>query len=162
VVSICAVQAGDVGAMSVVPGQATLVGTVRTFSPVVQALVERRITELCSAVALGFGATATVHYERMYPATVNSSAEAHFAAQVADSLVGPAQVVRDLEPSMGAEDFAFMLQAKPGAYLRLGQGAENGVGSCALHSSRYDFNDAVLPLGAALHASLAEQFMPLP
>jgi amidohydrolase len=161
VVSICAVQAGDVGAMSVVPGKATLVGTVRTFNPVVQALVERRITELCSAVALGFGATAAVHYERMYPATVNSSAEAHFAAQVADSLVGPDQVVRDLEPSMGAEDFAFMLQAKPGAYLRLGQGAENGVGSCALHNSRYDFNDAVLPLGAALHASLAEQFMPL-
>ncbi len=62
---------------------------------------------------------------------------------------------------MGAEDFSFMLQAKPGAYMRLGQGEENGLGSCFLHNSRYDFNDAVLPLGAALHASLAEQGMPL-
>ena len=66
-------------------------------------------------------------------------------------------VMRDLEPSMGAEDFSFMLQVTPGAYLRIGQGAENGVGSCSLHNSRYDFNDEILPLGAALHASLVEQ-----
>ena len=66
-----------------------------------------------------------------------------------------------MDPSMGAEDFSFMLQVKPGAYLRLGQGAENGVGSCFLHNSRYDFNDEVLPLGAALHASLVEHAMPL-
>jgi metal-dependent amidase/aminoacylase/carboxypeptidase family protein len=70
-------------------------------------------------------------------------------------------VVRDLEPSMGAEDFSFMLQVKPGAYLRIGQGVEGGVGSCFLHNSRYDFNDEILPLGAALHASLVEQAMPL-
>ncbi len=68
---------------------------------------------------------------------------------------------RDLEPSMGSEDFSFMLQAKPGAYLRLGQGLENGAASCFLHNSRYDFNDEVLPLGSALHASLVEQAMPL-
>ena len=84
-----------------------------------------------------------------------------FAADVAQSLVGEGHVVRDMEPSMGAEDFSFMLQLKPGAYLRLGQGAENGVGSCFLHNSRYDFNDEVLPLGAALHAGLIEQGMPL-
>jgi hippurate hydrolase len=161
VVSICAVQAGDLGAMSVVPGKATLVGTVRTFNPAVQELIARRITELCSAVALGFGATASVQYERLYPPTINSPAEALFMAQVAEGLVGPGQVVRDLDPSMGSEDFSFMLQAKPGAYMRIGQGVDNGVGSCALHNSRYDFNDAILPLGAAMHASLAEQFMPL-
>jgi hippurate hydrolase len=161
VISICAVRAGDPAAMSVVPGSATLVGTVRSFSPVVQALVERRLSELCEAVAIGFGATAQVTYERSYPATINSPAEARFAGDVAQSLVGHEQVVRDLEPSMGAEDFSFMLQAKPGAYMRLGQGEENGLGSCFLHNSRYDFNDAVLPLGAALHASLAEQGMPL-
>ncbi len=160
VISVCAMRAGELGAMSVIPDTATLVGTVRTFSPAVQTLVERRLTELCSAVAIGFGATATVHFERMYPATINSAKEAHFAADVATSLLGREHVVRDLEPSMGAEDFSFMLQVKPGAYLRIGQGEENGAGSCFLHNSRYDFNDDILPLGAALHASLAEQAMP--
>ncbi len=161
VISLCAMRAGDPGGFSVVPDVATLVGTVRTFSPAVQDMVERRLTELCGAVAMGFGATATVRYDRMYPATVNSAAEAEIAADVAVSLVGREHVVRDLDPSMGAEDFAFMLQAKPGAYLRIGQGAENGVGSCSLHNSRYDFNDEILPLGAAVHAGLAEHLMPL-
>ena len=161
VISLCGMRAGDLGAMSVIPDNATLVGTVRTFSPVVQALVERRLSEMCQAVALGFGATATVHYERMYPATINSATEAQFAGDVAQSLVGRERVVRDLEPSMGAEDFSFMLQVRPGAYMRIGQGEENGIGSCFLHNSRYDFNDAILPLGAALHASLVEHAMPL-
>lgn len=156
VLSICAVQAGDMGAFSVLPGTATLVGTVRTFSPTVQDLMEQRIKEVCAAVALGFGASAAVRYERIYPATINTAAEARFAGDVAASLVGESRVTRNLEPSMGAEDFSFMLQHKPGAYLRLGQGGT------ALHSSRYDFNDEVLPLGAALHASLVEQAMPLP
>lgn len=158
VISLCAMQAGDLGAMSVIPGKATLVGTVRTFSLEVQDLVERRLHELCSAVALGFGATATVKYERIYPATLNSPREAMFAADVAQSLVGEEHVVRDMDPSMGAEDFSFMLQVKPGAYMRIGQGGE---GSCFLHNSRYDFNDEILPLGAALHAGLIEQSMPV-
>jgi hippurate hydrolase len=161
VISLCAMQAGDPGAMSVIPGHATLVGTVRTFTPMVQQLVERRLNELCSAIAQGFGASASVTYEHLYPATVNSAPEASFAGDVAQSLVGADNVVRNLEPSMGAEDFSFMLQSKPGAYLRLGQGADNGLGSCHLHNSHYDFNDEVLPLGAALHASLVEQGMPL-
>ena len=155
VISLCAVQAGDLGAFSVLPGTATLVGTVRAFDPAVQDMLERRINELCGAIALGFGATANVRYERIYPATINTEAEARFAGDVAESLVGAENLVRDLEPSMGAEDFSFMLQSKPGAYLRLGQG--NGT---ALHNSRYDFNDDILPLGAALHASLVEQAMP--
>ena len=161
VISVCAMRAGELGAMSVVPDSATLVGTVRTFSPLVQALVERRLHELCQAVALGFGASASVHYERMYPATINSAPEARFAGDVAQALVGREHVVRDLDPSMGAEDFSFMLQVKPGAYMRIGQGEENGVGSCYLHNSRYNFNDDILPLGAALHASLVEHAMPL-
>jgi metal-dependent amidase/aminoacylase/carboxypeptidase family protein len=109
-------------------------------------------------VAVGFGATAVLKYERMYPATINTPAEAAFAADVAAALVGPERVVRDLAPSMGAEDFAFMLQVKPGAYLRIGQGGEN---NCFLHNSRYDFNDDILPLGAALLASLVESGMPV-
>ncbi|MBL0422751.1 amidohydrolase [Ramlibacter sp. AW1] len=158
VVSLCAMQAGDLHAMSVIPNRATLVGTVRSFRPNVQDLLERRLTELCSAVALGFGATAVVNYERIYPATVNTPDQALFACEVAEAVVGPDNVLRDLEPSLGSEDFSFMLQVKPGAYLRLGQGGE---GSCMLHNNRYDFNDEILPLGAALHASLVEQALPL-
>ena len=158
VISICAMQAGDLGAMSVIPGTATLVGTVRTFSTQVQAQVEERLTQLCSAVASGFGAKATVRFERIYPATINSPTEALFAGDVAQSLVGARNVERHMEPSMGAEDFSFMLQQKPGAYLRIGQDARSGA---FLHNSRYDFNDEILPLGAALHAGLVEQGMPL-
>jgi len=158
VISVCAVQAGDLGAMSVVPGKATLVGTVRTFNAKVQAQVELRLTELCGAVATGFGATATVRFERIYPATINTPTEALFAGDVAQGLVGARNVERHMEPSMGAEDFSFMLQKKPGAYLRIGQDVRDGA---FLHNSRYDFNDEILPLGAALHASLIEQGMPL-
>ncbi len=158
VISLCHMHAGEPNAFTVIPDTAKLVGTVRTFNPAVQAVVERRLHEVCSGVAMGLGATAHVHYERIYPATINSDAEADFAARVAERLVGSDHVVANLDPSMGAEDFAFMLQVKPGAYLRLGQGGE---GSCQLHNSRYDFNDEVLPLGAALHASLIEHSLPL-
>lgn len=158
VISLCSMQAGDPGAFSVLPGKATMVGTVRTFSPEIQSLVERRLNEVCSGVALGLGASAHVRYERIYPATINTPQEARFAARVARELVGDEHVDTEMDPSMGAEDFSFMLQVKPGAYLRLGQGGE---GSCFLHNSRYDFNDEVLPLGAALHAGLIEQGMPL-
>jgi amidohydrolase len=158
VISICAVQAGDLGAMSVVPGKATLVGTVRTFSSRVQEQVEQRLTELCAAVAAGFGASASVKFERIYPATINTAPEAQFAGDVAEALVGAQNVERNMEPSMGAEDFSFMLQKKAGAYLRIGQDARGGA---FLHNSRYDFNDEILPLGAALHAGLVERGMPL-
>ena len=170
VVSLCAIQAGDLGAMSVVPGNATLVGTVRTFKPELQNLVEQRLKQLCAAVAEGFGATATVNYERIYPATINSPAEYILATRVAEQLVGSENVVRNLEPSMGSEDFSFMLQEKPGAYLRLGQGEQladgkggmvGGVGSRFLHHSCYDFNDSVLPLGSALFAGIVERSLPL-
>lgn len=170
VVSLCAVQAGDLGAMSVVPETATLVGTVRTFRPAVQELVEKRLRDLCTSVAQGFGATATLKYERIYPATINSPAEFAMAADVAESLVGAHNVVRDLEPSMGSEDFSFMLQVRRGAYFRLGQGEQipdgkggftPGTGARFLHNSCYDFNDAVLPLGSAMFAGIVERSMPL-
>ena len=161
VLSICSMQGGHPGAMSVIPGEVTLVGTVRTYSTSVQAHIEQRLTHLCQGIAQGFGATAKVHYERVYPATVNTVPEAQFAADVAARLVGEDQVVRHMTPSMGGEDFAFMLQAKPGAYMRIGQGQPALGLSHPLHNSRYDFNDAILPLGAALHASLIEAALPL-
>ncbi|MEO5658288.1 MAG: M20 aminoacylase family protein [Polaromonas sp.] len=170
VVSLCAIQSGDLGAMSVVPGNATLVGTVRTFKPELQNFVEQRLTQICTSVAEGFGATATVNYERIYPATINSPAEYTLATGVAEQLVGVENVVRNLEPSMGSEDFSFMLKEKPGAYLRLGQGEQlpdgkggliGGIGSRFLHNSCYDFNDSILPLGSALFAGIVERSLPL-
>jgi hippurate hydrolase len=159
VVSICAMSAGNPGAMSVIPAHARLVGTVRTFRPATQDMIERRLQELVPSIAAAFGATATLKYERVYPATINHDRQAAFAAEVADSLVGTENVVRNLDPSMGSEDFSFMLQAKPGAFARLGQGGlESG---CFLHNSKYDFNDAVIPLGAGYLAALAEKGMPL-
>ncbi len=159
VVSLCSIQAGHPAAMSVIPHEAKVVGTVRTFRETTQAMVEERLRALVESVAAGFGARASLVYERVYPATINSTREALFAAAVADELVGTAHVVRDLDPSMGAEDFSFMLRARPGAYFRLGQGG--AAEGCLLHSSHYDFNDAVLPVGAALFVRLAEQSMPL-
>ena len=162
VVSICAMQGGHVGAMSVIPGEVRLVGTVRTYNEAIQQSIEDRLQQLCSGIAQGFGAHAEVIFERGYPATVNTVPEAEFAADVAASLVGEDRVWRNMQPSMGGEDFSFMLQARPGAYIRIGQGAPHGPGPHPLHNSRYDFNDDILPLGAALHASLVEQALPTP
>jgi amidohydrolase len=159
VVSLCSIQAGHPAAMSVIPREATVTGTVRSFRTQTQDMIEDRLTQLAQNVAAGFGARATVHYERMYPATVNSRDEALFGAEVAEELVGPERVFRDLDPSMGAEDFSFMLAERPGAYFRIGQGgAESG---CLLHNPHYDFNDEILPLGAALFVRLAERSLPL-
>lgn len=159
VVTVASVQAGDPMAMSVIPDQAKLVGTVRTFRHSIQSMVEQRMRNLIEQVAAGFGASASLDYQKIYPATINTPAHAMFVADVATELFGAEQVVRDLQPSMGAEDFSFMLQQKPGAYFRLGQGgAERG---CHLHNPNYDFNDSVIPHGAALFAALVERAMPL-
>ena len=158
VLSLCSIQAGHPAAMSVIPREAVITGTVRSFRPQTQDMIEQRLAQLAESVAIGFGATARVHYERMYPATVNTRDEALFGAEVAEELVGAERVLRDLEPSMGAEDFSFMLEQRPGAYFRIGQGgAESG---CFLHNPRYDFNDEILPLGAALFVRLAERSLP--
>jgi hippurate hydrolase len=159
VISLCSMQAGNPGAMSVIPAHARLVGTVRTFRPKTQDMIEARLHELVGSIAAAFGARAELKYERVYPPTINHDAEARFVGDVAEALVGAANVMRNLEPSMGAEDFSFMLQAKPGAFARLGQGgADRGS---FLHSSRYDFNDSVIPLGAGFLASIAERAMPI-
>jgi hippurate hydrolase len=159
VVSLCAVQAGHPGAFSVIPREARLIGTVRTFQHSIQTLIEHRLNELVQSTAKAFGGEATLKYERVYPATINHAPQYDHAVHVAEDLVGRDHVVRQMPPSMGAEDFSFMLQAKPGCYARLGQGT--GESGCFLHNTRYDFNDAVIPLGAGFLAALAERRMPL-
>ena len=159
VVSIGALQAGNPDAMSVIPSTARLVGTVRTFRKTVQELIELRMNQMAASIAGAFGAKATVKYERLFPATINTPQHANLVADIATDLIGKENVVRDLTPSMGSEDFSVMLQHKPGAYFRLGQGgAEEG---CVLHNPRFDFNDAVIPLGSAMFCALAERGMPL-
>ncbi len=157
VVSLCSMQAGNPGAMSVIPREVDIEGTVRTFRRETQDMVEERLAGLVESVAAGFGAKATVHYERIYPATVNTPEESAFGAEVARELVGDAHFVPDLDPSMGAEDFSFMLMERPGAYFRVGQGGSDG--GCFLHNTRFDFNDNILPLGAALLSRLAERWL---
>ena len=159
VVSIGSVQAGNPAGPSVIPGDARIVGTVRTFKDSVQALVESRMRVLADSIAQAHGAKAELRYQRSYPATINTSRHANFVADVATELFGVDRVVRDLIPSMGSEDFSFMLGVKPGAYFRLGQGgAESGT---LLHNSRYDFNDEVIPVGSAMFAAIIERSMPL-
>jgi hippurate hydrolase len=159
VISLGHIHAGSPNAPSVIPGRALLVGTVRTFSDTVQKLVESRMRSVISSVAQAFGANAELKYHRSYPATINSATHANFVADVATELFGTEHVVRDLIPSMGSEDFSYMLQKRPGAYFRLGQGgAEQGR---LLHNANFDFNDAVIPTGSAMFAALAERSMPL-
>jgi hippurate hydrolase len=159
VVSICSLATSQIGAFNVIPDAVNLVGTVRTFRPQTRDLAERRVREIVTKVADAFGATATIEYTRGYPATVNSAAESAFAARVGERVLGAGNVITEFDPVMGGEDFSYMLQEKPGAYVFLGQGG--GPSSCFLHNAGYDFNDAVIPLGAGYLAALVEEALPL-
>ena len=157
VVSVTQVHAGDT--WNVIPEQIVLRGTVRSFTRDVQDLIERRILTLVEGIAGMFEMTATLRYERRYPATVNSEAETHHAARAAGAVVGEKNVDTDPIPELVGEDFAFMLQAKPGCYVWLGAGS--GGESPNIHNPRYDFNDDVLAIGASYWVTLAEQQLPL-
>lgn len=153
VVSVTQVHGGDT--WNVIPQEVVLRGTVRSFKPHVQNLIEERMRGIVAGVAATFDMTATLRYERRYPATVNSAAETHHAIAAAASVVGAVNVDIDPMPNMGSEDFAFMLQRKPGCYIWLGAG--HGPGTPGLHNPQYDFNDDALPIGASYWVALAEQ-----
>jgi hippurate hydrolase len=163
VVSLCSMQTSQLGAFNVIPDNVKLIGTVRSFRPETRVLAETRVREITQGVAAALGGSAEVTYTRGYPATVNSVREAEFAARVGDRIFGPGGVVRDPDPTMGGEDFSYMLQARPGAYVFLGQGGGAGgdAAPCFLHNSNYDFNDEVIPLGAGYLAALVEESLPL-
>ncbi len=156
VVSVTQVHAGDT--WNVIPESIVLRGTVRTFDRDVQDLIEARMRTLVAGAAAMFEMSANVRYERRYPATINSETETKRAAQAAAAIVGDANVDTDPTPEMGSEDFAFMLQEKPGCYVWLGAGS--GHNTPSIHNPHYDFNDEVLAIGASYWVRLAEQELP--
>jgi amidohydrolase len=162
VISVTMLHAGE--ATNVVPDSCELQGTVRAFREEVQELIERRMKQVAEHVCAAHEAKCEFEFHRNYPATVNSAPEAEFAREVMVSIVGPDNVSVQ-EPTMGAEDFAFMLQAKPGAYCFIANGdgshreLGHGAGPCMLHNPSYDFNDDLIPLGATYWVRLAEAWL---
>ena len=169
VISVTMIHAGE--ATNVVPDSCEIQGTVRTFTTEVLDLIERRMRELSVHSCAAFGASCEFEFERNYPPTVNSAPEAAFAREVMLDLVGPGLTLAQ-EPTMGAEDFSFMLQARPGAYLFLGNGdgehragytgGGHDAGPCTLHNPHYDFNDALIPVGASFWVELARRWLGRP
>jgi amidohydrolase len=153
VVSVTQVHGGDT--WNVIPQEAVLRGTVRTFKREVQDLIEQRMRTIVAGVAATFEMSATLRYERRYPALVNAETETRHAVAAATAIVGADNVDTDPMPEMGSEDFAFMLQAKPGCYVWLGAG--RGPETPNIHSPHYDFDDDALAIGASYWVTLAEQ-----
>ena len=162
VLSITQIHAGS--AYNVIPNEAVLRGTVRTFTLETLDLIERRMREIAQHTATAMDCEAEFAFERLYPPTINHEKEAAFCARVMESIVGPERVQERVQPSMGAEDFAFMLLEVPGCYVWIGNGsgdhrlAGHGLGPCNLHNGSYDFNDALLPLGATYWVRLVEEW----
>jgi hippurate hydrolase len=153
VVSICMFHAGNAG--NVIPQTAELTGTARALTPEVRDILERRVLEVCDGTAKQFGAKINGIYKRDYPVTRNHPRQTDFAANIAREIAGPDKVDANTVPVMGGEDFSFMLEARPGAFIFMGNGDSAG-----LHHPKYDFNDAALPVGASYWARLVETAMP--
>jgi len=156
VVSVTQIQGGD--AFNVIPEEASLRGTFRSFAPAVREQIERRIEEIARGIGQALGVGVDFELRRGYPPTVNTEAETGLAAKAAAEVAGEDRVDADTPPVMGAEDFAFMLEQKPGAYIFVGNGG--GADAPMLHSPHYDFNDEALPYGASYWARLVERLLP--
>ena len=154
VISVTQINAGDTH--NIIPDSARMHGTVRTFSEETKSKMPTSILRVAEGVCSAFGATCELDYIRSYPATINSVPETEISAKAVIDLVGEEKIIRNPTPSMGSEDFSYMLQARPGCYVLLGIGSGKGIGGCLLHSSRYDFNDEVLPIGASYWVTLVE------
>jgi len=165
VISVTMIHAGE--ATNVVPDSCEIQGTVRTFKLDVLDLIEQRMGQIAQHTCAAFDLQCGFEFKRNYPPTINSAAEAEFARQVMVGIVG-AERVTPQEPTMGAEDFSYMLQVKPGAYCFIanGQGEHrlggHGEGPCMLHNPSYDFNDELIPLGATYWVRLVERWFASP
>ena len=164
VLSITQIHAGS--ATNVIPDDAKLIGTVRTFTLEVLDLMEQRMRDVATHTAAAFGGDVEFKFKRNYPPLINHVKETAFAVGVMQDVVGAAGVNAKVEPTMGSEDFAFMLQHKPGCYVFIGNGGGehremgHGLGPCNLHNPSYDFNDDLLPIGATYWVRLAEAALP--
>ena len=162
VISATMIHTGE--AINVVPDSAEIRGTVRTFSMETLDMIERRMREVAEHTSAAFGATCEFEFTRSYPPTINHAAETEFVRRALSSVVGSGQIV-PFEPTMGAEDFSFFLQAKPGCYFMLGNGdgehriGGHGMGPCMLHNPSYDFNDELIPVGASCWVKIAEEWL---
>ena len=165
VISVTMIHAGE--ATNVVPDSCELQGTVRTFTFELLDLIEQRMKAVAEHTCAAFGATCEFEFTRNYPPTINHVKETEFARRVLGTVVG-AQNVVEFEPTMGAEDFSFFLQAKPGCYFMIGNGdgahreGGHGLGPCMLHNPSYDFNDELIPLGATAWVRMAEEWLAQP
>jgi hippurate hydrolase len=163
VLSITQVHAGF--ATNVIPNDAWLGGTIRTFTTPVLDLLEKRLREIAQGIALTFNCTAEIDFQRNYPPLINHHQETLFAQSVIKQQFGEDQFIDSVEPTMGSEDFAFMLEKVPGCYVFIGNGegdhriAGHGLGPCHLHNPCYDFNDHLLPIGASYWAHLARAYL---
>ena len=153
VLSVTRIDGGD--AYNVIPNRATIRGTARAFRHETMDLIETNMRRVAEHVAAGFGATASVEFRRLFAPLINDPAETDAIAEAASALVGAEHVDRDGGQTMASEDFSFMLEECPGAYIRIGNGD-----SAPVHNPRYDFNDEIIPLGAALFATLVERKLP--
>jgi hippurate hydrolase len=162
VISVTMIHAGE--ATNVVPDSCVLEGTVRTFTTEVLDLIERRMKTIAEATCAAFELSCDFEFKRNYPPTINHEAETTFVRHVLAEMAG-ADAVHEFEPTMGAEDFSYFLQHKPGCYFLIGNGdgthraSGHGMGPCMLHNPSYDFNDDLIPLGATLWVRLAEQWL---
>ena len=152
ILTITQIHGGDT--WNVIPEDVTLRGTIRSFRPEVQDRAEAALGRIVAGVAAAHGLDAAVRYEKRYPPTINAAAESEIAAAAAAEIVGADNVHADLNPKLASEDFAFMLEEKPGSYVWLGNGP--GDGGCLLHNPNYDFNDEILPIGASYWVRLVE------
>jgi amidohydrolase len=155
VLSVTQFHGGD--AYNVIPNQVEIKGCTRCFSPNVQKKLEDEMRQISESICKAYGADCEFHYEHRYPATINSEEEANLAGQVAQEIVGEQRVNLSPKPGMGSEDFAYMLQEKPGSYIWIGNG--DGEGSCMIHNPGYDFNDEILPIGATYWVKMAEEIL---
>ena len=155
VISVTKIHGGD--AHNIIPGQVLLGGGIRCFDPEIRALLKSRVVEIVEGVCSGLGATGTVSFVSGYPAVINGLDAVGLAAGVATDIVGAENVDAESDPVLGSEDFAFMLEEKPGCYIFIGNGA--GDGTCMIHNPGYDFNDDVATLGATYWVRLAQAFL---
>lgn len=163
VLSITQIHTGS--ADNVIPNDAVLRGTVRTFSTAALDLIETRMAEISEHTCKALNCKVSFNFKRCYPPTLNDPVQTRFCTNVLEQLAGPDNVHTDMQPSMGAEDFSFMLQDVPGCYIWIGNGDGghrsdgHGMGPCTLHNGSYDFNDTILPIGATFWAQLATQWL---